>query len=56
MYSKEDHKALQKEFWQAFAEAYPRKWLLYNTKIKEVSFKFGLVYKMVFFTLYIEFK
>lgn len=31
---------MKKEFWTAFAEAYPRKWLLYNTKIKDVSFKF----------------
>ena len=24
----------------AFANAYPRKWLLYDTKIKDVTFKF----------------
>jgi hypothetical protein len=40
MYSKEEAQKLKKEFWIAFAEAYPRKWLLYDTKIKEVSFKF----------------
>jgi len=40
MYSKEEALLIKKEFWTAFAEAYPRKWLLYNTKIKDVTFKF----------------
>ncbi len=40
MYSKEEAQQIKKEFWTAFAEAYPRKWLLYDTKIKDVTFKF----------------
>lgn len=40
MFSKAEAQLMKKEFWTAFAEAYPRKWLLYNTKIKDVSFKF----------------
>ena len=40
MYSKEEQQKIKREFWIAFAEAYPRKWILYDTKIKEVSFKF----------------
>lgn len=40
MYSKEDAKKIQKEFWIQFATEYPRKWLLHKTKIKDVSFKF----------------
>jgi Domain of unknown function (DUF4268) len=40
MYSKEESIRIKKDFWIQFAEAYPRKWLLYNTKIKDVSFKF----------------
>ncbi|MES2748092.1 MAG: DUF4268 domain-containing protein [Bacteroidota bacterium] len=40
MYSKEESLKIKKEFWIQFAEAYPRKWLLYNTKIKDVTFKF----------------
>jgi len=40
MFSKEEAQRIKKEFWIAFAEAYPRKWLLYNTKIKDFSFKF----------------
>jgi hypothetical protein len=40
MYSKEENIKIKKEFWIKFAEAYPRKWLLYDTKIKDFSFKF----------------
>jgi len=40
MYSKEEALRIKKDFWIAFAEAYPRKWLLYDTKIKDVTFKF----------------
>ncbi len=40
MFSKEEALQIKKEFWIAFAEEYPRKWLLYNTKIKDVTFKF----------------
>jgi hypothetical protein len=40
MYSKEETLYIKKEFWVAFAHAYPRKWLLYDTKIKDVTFKF----------------
>jgi len=40
MYSREETQRLKREFWVAFAEKYPRKWLLYDTKIKDFSFKF----------------
>ena len=40
MYSKEETQRLKREFWVAFAEKYPRKWVLYDTKIKDFSFKF----------------
>nr|WP_314895472.1 DUF4268 domain-containing protein [uncultured Flavobacterium sp.] len=40
MYSKEQTQKLKREFWIAFAEKYPRKWVLYDTKIKDFSFKF----------------
>lgn len=40
MYSKEENQRLKREFWVSFANKYPRKWLLYNTKIKDFSFKF----------------
>ena len=40
MYSKQENQQLKHEFWMAFAEKYPRKWILYDTKIKDFSFKF----------------
>lgn len=40
MFSKEEALQIKKDFWIAFAEEYPRKWLLYNTRIKDVTFKF----------------
>ncbi|NVJ88918.1 MAG: DUF4268 domain-containing protein [Flavobacteriaceae bacterium] len=40
MFSKEESARLRKEFWTSFGKSFPRKWLLYNTKIKGVSFKF----------------
>jgi hypothetical protein len=40
MYSKEEAQKLKREFWIDFAVKYPRKWVLYDTKIKDFSFKF----------------
>jgi hypothetical protein len=40
MYSKQENQQLKQQFWLAFSEKYPRKWLLYDTKIKDFSFKF----------------
>ncbi|MBD3584088.1 DUF4268 domain-containing protein [Flavobacterium selenitireducens] len=40
MYSKEEAQRIKHEFWIAFAEKYPRKWVLYDTKIKDFSLKF----------------
>ena len=54
MYSKAEAQQIKKEFWTAFAEAYPRKWLLYDTKIKDFSFKFFVDNKRAFVLLDIE--
>ena len=40
MFSKQEAQLLKTEFWTAFGKAFPRKWLLYDTKIKDFSFKF----------------
>lgn len=40
MFSKEESAQLRKEFWTSFGKSFPRKWLLYNTKIKGFAFKF----------------
>jgi hypothetical protein len=39
MYSKEETQRLN-AFWSSLLKNYPRKWLLYDTKIKDFSFKF----------------
>jgi len=40
MFSKEESKKLIQEFWTSFGKEYPHKWILYNTKIKELQLKF----------------
>lgn len=40
MFSKEEASRLRQEFWTSFGKSFPRKWILYNTKIKGFSFKF----------------
>jgi len=40
MFSKEAAAVLRKEFWTSFGKSFPRKWLLYNTKVKGMAFKF----------------
>ena len=40
MFSKEESASLRNEFWTCFGKSFPRKWILYNTKIKGLSFKF----------------
>lgn len=40
MFSKEEASLLRREFWTSFGKSFPRKWLLYNTKIKGFAFKF----------------
>lgn len=40
MFSKEEAAAIRKDFWVSFGKSFPRKWLLYRTKIKGFEFKF----------------
>ena len=40
MFSKEESAQLRKEFWTSFGKSFPRKWVLYDTQIKDFSFKF----------------
>ncbi|PWH82671.1 DUF4268 domain-containing protein [Algibacter marinivivus] len=40
MFSKEESRKLKQEFWTSFGKSFPRKWILYNTKLKGLSFKF----------------
>ena len=54
MFSKEESRLLREEFWISFGKSFPRKWLLYNTKIKGLSFKFYFDTKKAFVTLDLE--
>lgn len=54
MFSKEEAQKIKREFWITFAQEYPRKWLLYNTKIKDVTFKFNVDNKKAMVSLEIE--
>lgn len=54
MFSKEETQRIKREFWVAFAEENPRKWLLHNTKIKDVGFKFYIDNKKAQVLLEIE--
>lgn len=54
MFSKEEAQRIKREFWVSFAKENPRKWLLYNTKIKDVAFKFYVDNKKAQVSLEIE--
>ncbi len=56
MYSKEQTRELKNIFWTRFSEAYPKKWLLHKTKIKDFSFKFYTDNKKIEVMLAIECK
>lgn len=40
MFSKEESKRLRELFWISYGKSFPRKWMRYNTKIKNVELKF----------------
>ena len=56
MFSKEEAAKIKKEFWIAFGKSFPRKWILYDTKIKDFSFKFSADKKKAEVSLDIEIK
>ncbi|MDH7912855.1 DUF4268 domain-containing protein [Winogradskyella sp. SYSU M77433] len=54
MFSKEESRLLRQEFWTSFGKSFPRKWLLYDTKIKGFSFKFHFDTKSALVALDLE--
>lgn len=54
MFSKEESRLLRETFWISFGKSFPRKWILYNTKIKGLSFKFHFDTKKAFVALDLE--
>ncbi|MGY0392256.1 DUF4268 domain-containing protein [Bizionia sp. KMM 8389] len=54
MFSKEESRQLRETFWISFGKSFPRKWVLYDTKTKGMSFKFYFDTKQAFVTLDLE--
>lgn len=54
MFSKEKSRQLRHEFWTSFGKSFPRKWVLYNTEIKDLSFKFHFDTKSALVALDLE--
>lgn len=54
MFSKEESRKLREEFWISFGKSYPRKWTLYKTKIKGLSFKFSFDLKKAMVSIDID--
>ena len=56
MFSKKEAQLLTTEFWTAFGKSFPRKWILYDTRIKDFSFKFYADSKTAMVSLDLEMK
>ena len=54
MFSKEESRRLREEFWISFGKSFPRKWILYDTKLKGFSFKFHFDTKSAMVVLDLE--
>lgn len=54
MFSKEESRLLRQKFWTSFGKSFPRKWILYNTKLKGLSFKFHFDTKKALVALDVE--
>lgn len=54
MFSKEESRKIRHQFWTSFGKSFPRKWILYNTKIKGMSFKFHFDTKKAIIALDLE--
>ena len=54
MFSREESAKMRQEFWTSFGKSFPRKWVLYQTKIKGLSFKFNFDMKKAMVLMEIE--
>jgi len=54
MFNREESRQLRELFWTSYGKSFPRKWLLYNTKIKDVSLKFQADRKIALVCIDIE--
>jgi hypothetical protein len=54
MFSREESRIIRQTFWTSFGKSFPRKWILYNTTIKGLSFKFHFDTKSALIALDLE--
>ena len=54
MFSKEESRILREGFWTSFGKSFPRKWILYDTKLKGLSLKFHFDTKRALVALDLE--
>ena len=54
MFSKEESRLLREDFWISFGKSFPRKWILYDTKLKGFAFKFHFDTKSALVALDLE--
>ncbi len=54
MFSKEESKKIRQEFWTSFGQEYSRKWILYNTKVKQIQLKFTFTRKTAMVSLDVD--
>ncbi len=54
MFGKEESKRLREDFWISFGKSFPHKWILYDTKIKGLLFKFHFDLKKATVSLDVE--
>ena len=54
MFSKREAKQLRQKFWTSFGKSFPKDWILYNTKVKGLSFKFHFDTKTAYVALIVD--
>ena len=54
MFSKNEAKRLRQEFWTSFGKSFPKDWILYNTNVKGLSFKFHFDVKSAYVAFCID--
>jgi len=54
MFSKTESRQLREAFWIAFGKSYPRKWTLYDTKVKGLVFRFHFDLKKAMVSMDVE--
>ena len=54
MFSKNEAKLLREEFWTSFGKSFPKDWVMYNTNVKGLSFKFHFDTETAYVAFYVD--